>query len=131
MWLDSIMCLCVGVVVTAAVCRVCGWCCVVVVILCDCARAWSYLIGTVSDWPWLWFYVVPVLCCCAILPPPPLSGCFAGSLIGLGFVTFPQEFWADYDEVIRKQNCGTGCYVDWDEFGLDRLWTLSDTKMEK
>jgi len=50
--------------------------------------------------------------------------------IGLGFVTFPQELWTDYDEVRRKQNGGTGCYVDWDEFGSDRLWTLLDIKIE-
>ena len=42
----------------------------------------------------------------------------AGSFIGLGFVTFQQEFWADYDEVMRKQNRRTGCYVDWDGFGF-------------
>jgi len=83
----------------------------------------------------VWF--VPFLCVVSVCTGSVLLGfcdpfallcrlCF----IGLGFVTFPQELWADYDEVIRKQNGGTGCYVDWDEFGSDRLRTLSDIKIE-
>jgi len=113
-----------------------------------CVRLWRGCLVVIAknDWKicvhWFWFWYMRFCMCClwhricglvnfSVLKiglPPGVRVWFC--FIGLWFVTFPQELWADYDEVIRKQNGGIGCCVDWDEFGSDRLWTLSDIRIE-